>query len=380
MVAMVQMLTPARSRRLLIAIGISMLCAVVIGLSSASPKDGALLSGDFPAFYAAGKIVAKGDGRSLYDPALQSQIQREALPERDGFLAFAYPPWFAALFAPFSVFGFTAAKLIWVSVLLVLSVIAARVLAGRFELESALAVLLLPPLLHANVAGQNTALSLLCVVGIVHLLSRPADKRAAFLLGAICAAFCFKPHFGLIASIWALCFVRGSRASLLLGLVFVAFVVFLLSALVSGFDWAGSYLHAVRSFSAQDNLVNAGQLISLPRLLPGGELWLSVLLIALMLRGAFYSRRPEIFLAPAIVLCAPHVLYYDAALLLPLAMTLRSVRLIYAASFVVAFVAIIEKGRLGAQPIEFLALLLFILAARAQEFGRFNKVEVSAPG
>src|SRR5690348_13056427 len=72
--------------------------------------------GDFAAFYTAGTMVYRGQGRLLYDRPAQWRIQQEfasTVEIRKGPLPYIRPPFEALLFAPFAALSYRAACLIW---------------------------------------------------------------------------------------------------------------------------------------------------------------------------------------------------------------------------------------------------------------------------
>ncbi|MFP3908031.1 MAG: hypothetical protein ACLFWR_13455, partial [Acidimicrobiales bacterium] len=64
---------------------------VVVSSDGASSLSGRL-GGDFPEFYAAGQIVADGDGDRLYDVDRQVEAQSRYWGEDGSLILFAYPP------------------------------------------------------------------------------------------------------------------------------------------------------------------------------------------------------------------------------------------------------------------------------------------------
>jgi hypothetical protein len=71
---------------------------------------------DFTIFYAAGKILSRGEGHHLYDLDLQLRVEREFAAEvgtRQGALPFNHPPFEALLFLPLARLGYVGAYAIW---------------------------------------------------------------------------------------------------------------------------------------------------------------------------------------------------------------------------------------------------------------------------
>ena len=76
-----------------VAVIVGVCLAIVLSAFAGSGAStvGGRLGGDFPAFYAAGRIVIEGSGDALNDPAMQAVYQEALYPEDDGYLFFAYP-------------------------------------------------------------------------------------------------------------------------------------------------------------------------------------------------------------------------------------------------------------------------------------------------
>jgi len=89
---------------------------VVLVTIATDPGDGRV-GGDYPAFYAAGEIARSGDWDSLYDPAVQQQVQAGLIDDEGGFLYFAYPPFVAATYGITTGLGYSASFLLQVAVM-----------------------------------------------------------------------------------------------------------------------------------------------------------------------------------------------------------------------------------------------------------------------
>jgi Glycosyltransferase family 87 len=79
---------------------------------------------DFSGAYTAGRILLQGQGRRLYDDALQESIQRSfsprAVEKRGTILPYIHLPFEALLYAPLAHFSYLSAYAIWMGVNLVL--------------------------------------------------------------------------------------------------------------------------------------------------------------------------------------------------------------------------------------------------------------------
>ena len=78
------------------AIALALVLAFAVALMSGSGAETASgrLGGDYPAFYAAGRLVTSDERRQMYDAARQIETQAGlfASDDGDGLLYFAYPP------------------------------------------------------------------------------------------------------------------------------------------------------------------------------------------------------------------------------------------------------------------------------------------------
>src|SRR5437868_8830581 len=71
---------------------------------------------DFISFYTAGKMVLRGLGSRLYDPHVQEVVQAFAASRvqyRQGPLLYNHPPFEALIFAPYALFSYVKAYVLW---------------------------------------------------------------------------------------------------------------------------------------------------------------------------------------------------------------------------------------------------------------------------
>lgn len=195
---------------------------------------------DFTAFYGAGKMVLQGKGRSLYDAGEQWSIQQtfaSGVRIRTGPLPYLRPPFEALLFVPFAPLPYSTAYMLWSLVNLGVAVAVALILRRRVSFLSDYSVCLvglLPlvytPIFLAVVQGQDSIFLLLSYSLAYIALVQAEEFKAGCLLGL----GLIKPHllipFGVIA-------LLQGRKKIVLGLLSVAVVLVLISALVVG--WAG---------------------------------------------------------------------------------------------------------------------------------------------
>ena len=320
------LLTPKRLRLYPLAV----LCGAVIGFivlvatsNGLETAVGGRVGGDFPAFYGAGRIVRHGLSQALYDPSVQQQMQSDLLEHYPGgWIHFAYPPFVALAYTPFTFLSFKAAYVVHTILMAACCLLALWLLRptlpplGSYFAPLFAACLTFYPLFRAVVGGQNSALSLLCAAGAIAALHQRRDFAAGLWIGA----WFFKPQFAIPAalvacrSVWAV-----------LGVCVGASICFLLSASIMGLGWPIVWLRAATEFVAVDRLVDAGNGVSLVDLtwewgIPAVGVPIAAVVALLVLALAFFRNggtAARIGLASsAAPLISPHALYYDGALAL----------------------------------------------------------------
>lgn len=328
-------LTPWRikwySRSLLFAISIAFIIAV-FGGKDASTLTGRL-GGDYPAFYGAGRIIAEGDWENLYSPTRQLEIQKDLFPhEKNGFLAFSYPPFVALAYYPLSLFGYRISYIIH-SLLMVSALVLTiqlirpfNSLIDQYKLSALALSLSFYPLFRAIWGGQNTAVILLLIVGTW----RMALAHREWLAGIILGLLLFKPQFAI--PLIGL-FILSGRWRVGLGSALTAVVLYSISSWISGPLWLASWYKFTWWFSQTDAGVNSANSVSWLGFLEaiGGSKnyvaliigWIMVLLtiIGSGLIWTVGGRRADLtaqlgITMPALVLMPPHVMYYDISLIL----------------------------------------------------------------
>ncbi len=330
----------AASRRVggavLVALALTVVVSVVAGQGSTTV--GGRLGGDYPAFYAAGRIVVSADRDRLYEADAQRDAQAALFgDETDGYLAFAYPPYVALVEAPFAALPYRLAYLAH-TVVMAAAVAAAlwllrpRVaLVDRHYVACLAAALAFFPLYRGVTAGQNTALVLLLLVASWRAAGAGRDGWAGVLL----ALTLYKPQFAVpMLGLW---FVRG-RFRLCASAAFTAVALWAIGAAVLGIGWLVPWWEHATSFSEVDAVVNGANAVSwlgvadarlgvgdaLGRVL-GALLVAATAVIAVVVwrRPPLAARDPGVWAmavaAPTVVLVSPHAMFYDAGLLvLPL--------------------------------------------------------------
>lgn len=155
---------------------------------------------DFTSFYAAGTIVARGLGRSLFDEALEWRVQQEfaaGVSTRKASLPYVHAPFEAILFVPFSRLSYSSAYLAWnavnVSILICIPLLLRRYLRAGNEYGTSRWVFLslaFLPIVFTMIQGQD-ALLLLLVYCSAYVFFRTG---AEFLAGCSLAAGLFRFH------------------------------------------------------------------------------------------------------------------------------------------------------------------------------------------
>jgi hypothetical protein len=325
----------ARATRLAVALLAALAIALVVTTLSGSGSTtagGGRLGGDFPEFYGAGLIVRAGDADELYDAERQEASQEGLFGDDDtGYLDFAYPPVVAAVYAPLTFLSYRVAYLVQVLVLVALVVLALRLVAPMVPYVAQHRVVVLAgtiacyPMFRSVGAAQNTALTVLCLVGAWRALHDDREVLAGAWLGALL----FKPQLAVLALL-ALVVTRRWRA--LGGAAAVGVGLWLASAAVMGPGWLGPFLRHGASVPGNDGSVGGGGSVSLvgtaQRFGEGveGPLVVVATIGSLVVAGLCLvawrrcDRDGDIGLGMAIlaagtVLAAPHVIFYDAGLL-----------------------------------------------------------------
>ena len=112
-----------RRRLLFVAATLPAVLAAVVAVQVATLQGGATtfgpgLGADYPAFYAAGRLLLDYPGHRLYDIPLQVRLGNEARPGTppDGGLLFVHPPPAALPFVPLATLPYAASYLAWMAV------------------------------------------------------------------------------------------------------------------------------------------------------------------------------------------------------------------------------------------------------------------------
>ncbi len=324
-------LTPWRAKwypiGILIGIALGFAIALVTG-EGATTLTGRL-GGDFPAFYAAGRLAASGEFAKIYDLERMTREEEAYLPGEQGVLPFPYPPHVALAYAPLSCFSFRIAYVVHTIIMLTALIVATRLIVSiRPDLHSYFYMILALclfyyPMMRSVFGGQNTAISFLLITLVWYctLINRE------FLAGLCLGALLFKPQFALpllglfvLSGRW-----RSALTGVLSGLLVLAGSYALPGqVLVRWFDFAPW-------FSEIDAGVNRVNSISFPgfleallgsRSLVFDVLGWTLVVVSIVLVSAvwFFGGREVNFslliavACPVLILAPPHVMYYDISI------------------------------------------------------------------
>lgn len=293
------------------------------------------LGGDLPAFYGAGSIVLDGDARHLYSWERQAEAEAGLFraDEKDGFLAFAYPPFVALAYAPLALLPFRLAYAVHTLFMVGCVALTVGILArdlpriGRYRDALLAFALAFQPTFRAAFGAQNSALSTLLFVACGALITRGHD----FAGGAVAGLLMFKPQ--LAVPLWGLLLLER-RPRVLAGIATGAGGLYLAGAAVLGLAWPAIWWReGVLPFQDYDQAWNAPNCVGFlgfaESLLGVGDPIakgiggaLSVVTIAALCAAWWGGRDADrteriAFAAAGSLLISPHAMFYDAALVWP---------------------------------------------------------------
>jgi len=372
-----------------VAVALAIAFAVALLTGSGAETTSGRLGGDYPAFYAAGRLITSDQRRQMYDPAQQAITQQGLFPgdTDQGLLYFAYPPHTALAYAPLSHLPYRVSYALHTLLMLGATVAALYLVRPMIALVDrhfeivVLGSIAFYPMYRAITGGQNTALTLLLLAGSWRAVDADRDAVAGVLLGLLL----FKPQFAvpliglhLLARRWRL----GVSAAL------TAFACWGVGAVLLGVDWLSGWLDSIRFFSDLDARVNSRNAVSFlgagdtifgvgdtrGRAL-GGLLalaYVGVLVFVWRHRDRRSLCAPMMVAFPAVVLISPHAMFYDAGLLVvpfaallaaPQARVRQAVIGLWCAGFLD-----VTKEATGLTPLFVVTIATFVLAAIAAVF------------
>jgi hypothetical protein len=290
------------------------------------------VGGDYPCFYAAGRIIAQGEGRSLYDSERQHREQSALFPEsEEAFIPFPYPPHVALAYVPLSLLPYRVSyifnTLIMVGAVL-LATWSIRPLSESVQKHQFLiftVALFYYPLFRGVTGGVTTPMTLL----LIALCWRMAKEDRHLLAGMFLGLLLFKPQYALpliglflLSGRW-----KTAGVSVLTGLILWSIGVW-----VEGWNWVRewlSYSYWVTQVAAEIDKQNAISWIGFFEAIGGAESRLATV-AGILFAGATAAttcwvwwksgRGADLNMLMSIAVCCillipPHVFYYDAGLL-----------------------------------------------------------------
>jgi hypothetical protein len=292
------------------------------------------VGGDYPCFYAAGRIIAEGEGRNLYSSERQHSDQLNLFPEnKDFFIPFPYPPHVALAYVPLSLLpyrlSYTLHTLLMVGAVL-LAIWIIRPLneaVQKYYFVIFTAAFLYYPLFRGITGGVTTPMTLL----LIALCWRMAKENRDFVAGVFLGLLLFKPQYALpliglflLSGRW-----KTAGVSALTGLMLWGIGVWL-----CGWGWVGdwiSYSHWVTRVAADIDKQNAVSWIGFFEAIGGAESSFAKV-VGIIFAGmtaaitcwvwrkggrqeGYLDRQMGIAIC-CILLIPPHAFYYDAGLLL----------------------------------------------------------------
>lgn len=322
---------------LLVLVGV----AGVILLQPKQYQDSLLFRGDFPAFYAAGKLM-KAFPEKLYDPSSQAIVQQMYWPEmKASYLYFAYPPQIALLFRPLAEFHPQLAQSIWIMsqlcCVMLSFLLCNRIVhnTGKNWLWDVLLAFSFLPLTVAVLSGQNTALTMLLLV-ISIFLSSKEKSTWKFIAGLILGLLAYKPHYLILASA---ILIPTYGLIVAIGILFSGLCQYFYLVDYMGEQWIADWLSSISFFMAHETIANKDGVISIFSFVSMAmakfdlriesffmwstiECFVVITVAAVLSKKFLYQREKKDvsffllgILPAAIVLLSPHTMYYDFGLL-----------------------------------------------------------------
>jgi len=288
-------------------------------------EDGQL-GGDFPAFFAAGDIVAESGYEDLYDPGVQQAAQEGLIANEGGYLFFAYPPFVASGYAVVAPLGYRAAYVVQMLLMAAAAVATVWLLrpmsefVRRYWVAVLAGVILFQPITASLIGGQNTLLTMLLFVAA----ARAEWSGQEVLAGIAVGLLAYKPQYGLPL---LLLVMVGRRWRVVAGALGTWFGLYMAGAAALGFGWLGPWWEQATAFRDINAGVNGHLFVSLPGYIEhltgmgsdGGQMLGLAIGAAGMLGLAWLWRRAQqdaliryAMAATGLILIAPQSLFYEA--------------------------------------------------------------------
>jgi hypothetical protein len=380
----ISLITPWRLKWYSIAVLFGIFSALVIVLfSGTGPRIlSGRLGGDFPVFYAAGRIAANSGFNQLYDLDLQIESQKDLYPDQKSFMPFPYPPYVALAFVPLSFIPYRIAFVIYLLVNMIAFYMAfvslKKIIPGldKFFLPVFTLSLTFYPFMKATLNGQLTAITFMLFALVWRLTIEGRPYSAGFYMGLLL----YKPQFA-IPLIGV--FMLSGRLKIASSAIVTACLVIAISLFVTGIQPYVQWYHFLKWFAlvvSDTNGHNAVSWIGFLDAVFGTEnsitfiigyacCFATVLVISYIwaVGGSKSDLNAQMGLAAvSFILIPPYMLFYDAGLIvLTYAVIIANIqrRIIELICFVwlIGFTQIVAE-RIGISPLFFLVAFTFFLS------------------
>jgi hypothetical protein len=327
-------LTPWRlkwySASILFALFVGFTIPILSGSGSIIPTG--RLGGDFPTFYSVGRMISKGDWQDLYNRDRQIAEQKPFMGNENAYLPFGYPPHTALIYWPFSILPYRLSYVIHTVIMVLALLLTLHIirpmsaqLNEHFMCAFTLAVSFFP-IFKAIIGGQNTVMTML----LIALSWKAVEQNREYLAGVYIGLMLFKPQFALpLAGVYLL----SGRWRIAVSFGVVAILCYAIGTLMIGPDWFAVWLKnaawQVQAYSMIDKANAVSWLGFAEAVLGVGNQWalitgwvptvLTVVGISLLWwTGGMKNDSAALIGMTSIclVLIPPHVIFYDAGLLL----------------------------------------------------------------
>lgn len=378
------LLTPWRLKwySILVLLGVLIALLIVFFSGSGSKILSGRLGGDFPAFYAAGRIIRTSGLNKLYDFDKQIKLQQDLFPDKKSYLPFSYPPFVALAYVPISLLPYRIAYslniLLSLSAFFLAFVCLKPIIQGLDEYFLPIFALSMTfyPFLKSNLCGQNTAFTLM----LITLIWRFTAEDRQYLAGIFVALLLYKPQFSI--PLIGL-FILSRRYKVASSGIFAGCLIIAISLFFTGIQPYKEWYNFIRWFSSADANVNAPNAVSwigfldtifgtknkIALILGATCCFATVVIISYVwtIGGTKSDFNAQMGLAAvSIILIPAHMMFYDAGLIiLTYAVIIerihtRKIELIC----VIWLIGLTQifADRIGFSPLFFLVILTFIIS------------------
>ncbi len=181
----------SRAKRICTAYFTVIVLSFLVSLTQIDPR---LFPGDFISFYAAGHLLASGDGSQMYDVARQAELQEQLLADtgrsmNGAVIKFLYPAALGVFFVPFSTLPLLLSYFLWTLAGIAFLVGSTHLVPRKSgEAPASLPVLALAeisffPILECLLQGQTSLLFLFFFACFYALFQRGHPFGAGLMLG-----------------------------------------------------------------------------------------------------------------------------------------------------------------------------------------------------